>query len=155
MVDSARIALYFNAAMPYPPVGPAMSALERPVLRKRPVYLNLPRIRLPLPGIVSFLHRVTGAAMFLFGIPLLLAAVGWSLASPESFGELKAAFAHPLAKLVAIGFVWAYMHHFCAGIRHLLLDLHIGVDLDSARRSSAVVAVVAVAITVIIGVRLW
>ena len=124
-------------------------------MNKRPVYLDLPRIRLPLPGIMSFLHRVSGALLFAFGIPLLLAAVGWSLASPESYAELKAAFAHPLAKLALIGFAWAYVHHFCAGIRHLLLDLHVGVELVPARRSSAVVAVASVALTLIIAVRLW
>ncbi len=53
-----------------------MSATERPLVKPRPVYLNLPRIRLPLPGIVSILHRVSGAVLFLFAIPVLLAAVG-------------------------------------------------------------------------------
>ena len=132
-----------------------MTTLERPAVKERPVYLNLVRIRLPLPGIVSILHRVSGAVLFLAGIPLLLAGVALSLDSPESFAQLKAAFAHPLVKLALIGFIWAYVHHFCAGIRHLLLDVHVGVDLVSARRSSAVVAVVSVALTLIIGVRLW
>jgi succinate dehydrogenase / fumarate reductase cytochrome b subunit len=132
-----------------------MLVVERPVVNKRPVYLNLPRIRLPLPGIMSFLHRVSGALMFAFGIPLLLAAVGLGLSSAESFEALRGMIAHPLAKLVLIGLAWAYVHHFCAGIRHLLLDVHVGVDLASARRSSAVVAVVSVALTLIIAVRLW
>lgn len=132
-----------------------MAGAEPRVAKRRPVYLDLPRIRLPLPGIVSFLHRVSGALLFLFGIPLLLAGVGASLASPESYASLRDALAHPLAKLVLIGFVWAYVHHFCAGIRHLLLDLHIGVDLAPARRSTAVVALLSVALTLIIGVRLW
>ena len=60
-----------------------MSALERPVVKPRPVYLDLVRIRLPLPGIVSILHRITGAVLFLFGIPLLLCALAASLGSPE------------------------------------------------------------------------
>jgi succinate dehydrogenase / fumarate reductase, cytochrome b subunit len=132
-----------------------MSALDRPVVRPRPVYLNLVAIRLPLPGIVSFLHRVSGAVLFLFAIPLLLLAVQCSLATPEQFASLKAVFAHPLAKLVTIGFVWAYLHHFCAGIRFLLLDLHIGDDLAPARRSSAVVLVVSIFLTLVVGVRLW
>jgi len=132
-----------------------MTGTERLAVKRRPVYLDLLRIRLPLPGIVSFLHRVSGALLFLFGIPLLLAGTGSSLASAESYGQLKSALAHPLAKLVLVGFVWACVHHFCAGIRHLLLDLHIGVDLVSARRSTAVVAVLSVALTLIIGARLW
>ena len=132
-----------------------MPVLERPDVKRRPVYLDLPRIRLPLPGIVSILHRVSGALLFLAGIPLLLAAVAASLASPESYAQFKAAFAHPIAKLALIGFVWAYLHHFCAGIRYLLLDLLKGIELGPARRSSVVVLVVSVALTLIAGVRLW
>jgi succinate dehydrogenase / fumarate reductase cytochrome b subunit len=132
-----------------------MSATERPMLKPRPVYLDLPRIRLPLPGIVSILHRVSGAALFLFGIPLLLAGVGMSLASPESFAAMTAWVANPLVKLFLLGFAWAYLHHFCAGIRYLLLDLHQGIELPAARRSSVVVLVASVALTLIVGVRLW
>ncbi len=132
-----------------------MPVLERPDVKRRPVYLDLPRIRLPLPGIVSILHRVSGALLFLAGIPLLLAAVAFSLASPESYAQFKGAFAHPIAKLALIGFVWAYLHHFCAGIRYLLLDLLKGIELGPARRSSVVVLVVSVALTLIAGVRLW
>ena len=132
-----------------------MPVLERPDVKRRPVYLDLPRIRLPLPGFVSILHRVSGALLFLAGIPLLLAAVAFSLASPESYAQFKGAFAHPIAKLALIGFVWAYLHHFCAGIRYLLLDLLKGIELGPARRSSVVVLVVSVALTLIAGVRLW
>lgn len=132
-----------------------MADAERPAAKRRPVYLDLPRIRLPMPGFVSFLHRFSGAVMFAFGIPLLLACVGAALASPEAFAAVKSAFAHPLAKLVLIGAVWAYAHHFFAGIRHLLLDLHVGADLQPARRSSAAAGLLAVAIALIAGVRLW
>jgi len=132
-----------------------MSTLDRPQPKPQPVYLNLVAIRLPLPGIVSILHRVSGAALFLFAIPLVLWAVQASLASPESFAALQAAFAHPLAKLLTIGLVWAYLHHFCAGIRYLLLDLHVGDDLAPARRSSMAVIAVSLALTLIVGVRLW
>ncbi len=125
------------------------------IVKARPVYLDLPRIRLPLPGIVSILHRVSGAVLFLAGIPLLLAGVAASLATPETYAELVAVGAHPVAKLALIGFVWAYLHHFCAGIRYLLLDLLRGIDLESARRSSVVVLAVSIALTLIIGARLW
>jgi succinate dehydrogenase / fumarate reductase cytochrome b subunit len=124
-------------------------------MKARPIYLDLPRIRLPLPGIVSILHRVSGALLFLAGIPLLLAGVATSLASPEAFAGLKAGLAHPLAKLVLIGFVWAYLYHLCAGMRYLLLDLHKGIELGAARRSSVVVLAVSIALTLIIGARLW
>ena len=125
------------------------------MLKQRPVYLNLVQIRLPLPGIVSFLHRVSGALLFLLGIPLLLCGVAASLESPESYAEVKAAFAHPLAKLVLIGFLWAYLHHFFAGIRFLLLDMLKGIELATARRSSVAVLAVSLALTLIIGARLW
>ena len=132
-----------------------MPAAERPSVKARPVYLNLVAIRLPLPGIVSILHRISGAFLFVVGIPLLLAFVGASLASPESFASLKACLAHPLAKLTALVFAWAYLHHFCAGIRYLLLDVHVGIDLPAARRSSVVVLVVSLALTLFVGWRLW
>ena len=125
------------------------------MLKQRPVYLDLVRIRLPLPGIVSILHRFSGALLFLVGIPLLLAGLAASLESPESYADVKAAFANPLAKLVLIGFLWAYLHHFFAGIRFLLLDLLQGIDLPSARRSSVVVLVASLALTLILGARLW
>ena len=125
------------------------------MLKQRPVYLNLVQIRLPLPGIVSFLHRVSGALLFLLGIPLLLCGVAASLESPESYAQVKAAFAHPLAKLVLIGFLWAYLHHFFAGIRFLLLDMLKGIELATARRSSVAVLAVSLALTLIIGARLW
>lgn len=132
-----------------------MPAAERPTTKPRPVYLNLPKIRLPLPGIVSFLHRVSGALLFLAGIPLLLAAASQSLSSPDAYAALKTALAHPFAKLVLLGLAWAYLHHFCAGIRFLLIDIEKGVELPAARRSSVIVLVVSLALTAIVGVRLW
>jgi len=125
------------------------------MLKQRPVYLDLTQIRLPLPGIVSILHRISGALLFLVGIPLLLWGLAASLESEESFAELRAAFAHPICKLVLIGFLWAYLHHFFAGIRFLLLDLLQGIELPSARRSSMAVLVLSLALTLVIGARLW
>jgi len=132
-----------------------MPALDSSPPKSRPVYLNLVAIRLPVPGIVSILHRVSGAVLFLFALPLLLWAVQASLASAESFAALKTVLAHPLVKLVTIGFVWAYLHHFCAGIRYLLIDVHIGDDLAPARRSSVIVLVVSLLLTLFVAVRLW
>ena len=132
-----------------------MPALERPVTKPRPVYLDLLRIRLPLPGIVSILHRLSGAALFLLGIPLLLLGLRASLTSPEAFADLQALLSEPLVKLLLIGLIWAYLHHFCAGIRFLLLDIHRGIELAPARRSSVAVLVASLALTAMIGVRLW
>lgn len=124
-------------------------------MKQRPVYLDLPRIRLPLPGIVSILHRVSGAWLILAGIPVLLYAVSRSIASPEAYASMKASFAHPLAKILMLALLWSYLHHFCAGIRYLLLDIHRGIELPAARRSSAVVLVLSLALTLILGARLW
>jgi succinate dehydrogenase / fumarate reductase cytochrome b subunit len=132
-----------------------MPAFERLVTKPRPVYLNLVRIRLPLPGIVSFLHRVSGAGLFLVGLPVLLLGVQASLASPDAFDRFRSAVSGPLAKIVLIGLVWAYLHHLCAGIRFLFLDVHRGIDLRPARRSSAAVLIVSLLLTLIAGVRLW
>lgn len=132
-----------------------MSALERPVTKQRPVYLNLVRIRLPLPGLVSILHRISGAGLFFVGLPLVLVGVARSLASAEAFDAFRSALATPFAKIVLIGLIWAYLHHFCAGIRFLLLDVHQGIELKPARRSSVVVLVISLALAVLVGVRLW
>jgi succinate dehydrogenase / fumarate reductase cytochrome b subunit len=86
---------------------------------------------------------------------MLLYAFERSLASPESFAALKMSMAHPLVKLVLIALVWAYLHHFCAGIRYLLIDAHVGDDLRPARQSSIAVLVVSLALTLIVAVRLW
>ena len=132
-----------------------MPAVERPVTRPRPVYLDLVRIRLPLPGLVSILHRVSGAALFLVGIPLALVGLQSSLGPGDAFAGVQALLAQPLIKLLLLGLIWAYLHHFCAGIRFLFLDVQRGIELAPARRSSIVVLVVSLALTVLVGVRLW
>ena len=132
-----------------------MAAMDRPVVKPRPVYLNLLAIRQPIPAIVSILHRISGALLFVVGIPILLWGVQRSLASPEAFAQWKAAVAHPLAKLVLLALAWASVHHLLAGLRHLVMDLHIGLDLPSARRSAAIVFVLALLLTLVVAVRLW
>jgi succinate dehydrogenase / fumarate reductase cytochrome b subunit len=132
-----------------------MSVSDPPAAKPRPVYLDLVRIRLPLPGLVSILHRLSGAALFLFAIPLALFAMQASLESADGFARLQSLFANPLCKLVLVGLLWAYLHHFFAGIRYLLIDLHIGDDLTPARQSSVVVLGASLALTLIMAVRLW
>ena len=122
--------------------------------KKRPKYLNLLKIRLPLPGWVSILHRISGAALFLF-IPFLLWLLQQSLGSAESYEGFKNALANPLVKLVLFGLVWAFLHHFFAGIRYLALDMHLGIELGPARASSTAVLIVSVLLTLLIGVWLW
>ncbi|MET0203243.1 MAG: succinate dehydrogenase, cytochrome b556 subunit [Casimicrobiaceae bacterium] len=132
-----------------------MATLDRPVVKPRPVYLNLLAIRQPIPAIVSILHRISGLLLFLVGIPVLLWGVERSLASPETFAQWKAAIAHPFAKLVLLGLAWAYIHHLLAGLRHLVMDLHIGLELPAARRSAAITLVLGLLLTLIVAVRLW
>lgn len=132
-----------------------MAALDRPVAKPRPVYLNLFAIRQPLPAVVSFLHRVSGALLFVIGIPLLLWVVQRALASPDAWEHMRSFLAHPVAKLTMLALAWAYIHHFLAGIRHLAMDLHIGMDLPGARRSGAFVLVLAVVLTFAVAVKLW
>ena len=78
-----------------------MAALDRPAPKPRPVYLNLFAIRLPLPAFVSILHRVSGALLFLIGIPFLLWVVQRALASPDAWAQMRATLDAPFAKLVA------------------------------------------------------
>ena len=132
-----------------------MSVSDPPAIKRRPVYLNLVRIRLPLPGIVSILHRISGAALFLFAIPVVLFAMQTSVESEDGFANLRSMLANPLCKLILIGLLWAYLHHFFAGIRYLLIDLHVGDDLAHARQSSVAVLGASLVLTLIIAVRLW
>lgn len=121
---------------------------------KRPVYLNLFKIRLPLPGVVSIMHRASGALLFLL-LPLLLYVLQSSLASEQGFVEMQGWLRMPLAKLFLIGLVWGYLHHFCMGLRYLALDLDIGVDLPQARFSAKLVLAVSIGATLLFGVWLW
>lgn len=120
----------------------------------RPKYLDVGRIRLPIPGLVSILHRVSGAGLFLI-LPVLIWLVDSSVASSEGFANVKAAAEHPLVKLLLLVVLWALLHHLFAGIRYLLLDLQIGMELGSARASAWVVLGASVALTAILGVWLW
>ena len=120
----------------------------------RPKYLNLMQIHLPLAGIVSIMHRVSGAVLFL-ALPFLLWWLQKSLTSGRTFAEIQTLFSYWLVKLVFIGLLWAYLHHMCAGIRHLLLDLDIGTELKSAHLSSQLVLGVSITLTVVAGALLW
>lgn len=124
------------------------------LVKKRPKYLNLFEIKLPLPGWVSILHRVSGAGLFLM-LPLLIWLLGLSLGSADSFATFKTITAFWLVKIILLGLLWAYLHHFCMGIRILLLDMHIGIEKVQAFNSSIAVLVVSLALTALLGVKLW
>ncbi len=133
------------------PSPEARSARSRPVIRNINV-TDLAGYRLPLPGIVSILHRVSGALLF-----LMLWLVLWLLqASVSDHAEFRALYANPLVKLVLFALLWSLLHHLCAGIRYLVMDVnHAATDLKAARQSASIVVLVSLALTVIIGVKLW
>ena len=122
--------------------------------KTRPKHLDLTKIRFPVMAIVSGMHRISGAVLFLF-IPLLLWLLQQSLATPGTFAAFKTAVSTPLLKLVLLGLSWAYLHHLCAGIRHLALDLDHGTELGAARASSMAVLIVSMGLTLVVGVILW
>jgi succinate dehydrogenase / fumarate reductase, cytochrome b subunit len=128
--------------------------------KSRPKYLSLPallfEIRLPVPGWVSILHRISGALLFFPFVAWLLYLLDTSLQSEQGFQYVKAEYlALPVVKLGLLLFIWSYCHHFCAGIRYLLLDLDMGVDLRTARITSWIVILAGLALTAIFGARLW
>jgi succinate dehydrogenase / fumarate reductase cytochrome b subunit len=122
--------------------------------KQRPKHLALHQIKLPLPGIVSILHRISGLMLFC-ALPLLLLMLQYSLFSIETYTQLMTVLANPLLKLLLLGLLWAFMHHFCAGLRFLAIDMHYVRNLAQARNSSKVVMVVSLVLTVILGAKLW
>ena len=125
----------------------------------RPKYLSLPailfQIRLPVPGLVSILHRISGALLVVPFAAWALWLLDVSLRSESGFQMVRDYFQLPLVKLGMLLFIWAYCHHFCAGIRYLLLDLNIGIELRHARISSWLVLLASLALTALIGAKLW
>lgn len=130
-----------------------MAAPPRP--RPRPVYLNLFAIRMPAPAIASILHRISGALLFFVGLPVVLWALQASLGNAAAFESMRGFVAHPLVKLALLGLTWAYLHHLLAGLRHVLQDVHIGNELVPSRQTAVLTIVAALALTLIVGVRVW
>ena len=122
--------------------------------RSRPKHLNLLVIRQPIPAIVSILHRASGVLLFFF-LWFFLAGLQKSLVSPETFAEVKATMDQPLVKLLLLGLAWAYLHHFFAGLRHLALDLRIGIELPKARAMAWAALLISLALTALVGALLW
>lgn len=125
----------------------------------RPVFRNigigqLAQYRLPWPGKVSILHRISGAALFLF-LPFILFLFDKSLASEVSFAYFASLVSNPIIKLVCLGLIWGFLHHFFAGIRYLFLDLEMGVDKAAANRSAVSVMIISLALTAVLGLRLF
>jgi succinate dehydrogenase / fumarate reductase cytochrome b subunit len=135
-----------------------MSTAPSPA-RKRSEFRNIHvtqivRYRLPPAGVVSILHRVSGALLFLL-LPFLVWIFELSLSSELSFARLKEVAGHWFVKLVLLVVLWGFLHHLIAGIRYLVLDLHIGIDKVAATRSAVAVLAVSLALTLLAGLRLF
>ena len=133
-----------------------MSDLTRPA---RPIYRNISitqiaGYRLPLAGIISILHRISGALLFVL-LPFVLYLFDKSLTSELSFRVFKSVASGWFAKLVILALVWAYLQHFCAGIRHLFMDLHIGLEKESGKQTAAAAIAVSLIFWVAIALKLF
>ncbi len=103
-----------------------------------PRFLNLLAIRLPPGGVASIGHRISGVLMFL-SIPLFAWLFALSLQSADGFDRAAAWLHTPPFRLLSLLLVWSLSHHLLAGLRHLLLDVDIGVDKARARASARLV----------------
>ena len=144
-----------------------MSESATSVTTKRPEFSNidfasLSSYRWPLASLASGMHRVSGAIMF-FLMPFIIWMFDNSISSEISFEKFKAAFnvgmlgiPGVLWKLVALGLIWAYLHHFIAGLRHLWMDTHHeATTKEFGKSSAAFVIVVAIGLTLILGAKLF
>jgi succinate dehydrogenase / fumarate reductase, cytochrome b subunit len=131
-----------------------LGSFEMPT--SRPVFLDLRRIKLPLPGLVSILHRVSGVLMVL-AIPFIAWLFERALSGPEGFAAASALLDAWLVRLALLLLIWSLLHHLLAGIRHLALDLGLGLERPVARLTARITLIAAVALlipTILLGVLL-
>lgn len=122
--------------------------------KQRPVNLDLQTIRFPATAIASILHRISGVIMFV-ALSILLWMLATSLSSPEGFAQVTSILDSVLVKLVMWGILTALAYHIVGGIRHLLMDLGYGEELDSGNRSARAAFVITVILAVLAGVLVW
>jgi len=101
-------------------------------MNSRPVYLNLLKIRLPITGIVSIAHRISGVLLFL-AIPFAVYLLDLSIESEQSFARLIELLQQPSLVVLQMILLWSLVHHLIAGIRFLLIDAEVGIELAGAR----------------------
>jgi succinate dehydrogenase / fumarate reductase cytochrome b subunit len=138
------------------------AAKKRPEFRNINAFTDLPSYRLPLAGIVSILHRISGVIMFLL-MPFIIWMFDTSISSEISYAKFKMAFNVGMLglpgavwKLVALALIWAYLHHFIAGIRHLWMDLsHDAVTKEFGKSSAAVTLTLSIGLTLVLGAKLF
>jgi len=134
--------------------------MNSPAVRKpRPQFRNIHvsqilQYKLPPPGMVSILHRVSGALLFLT-LPLILWLFERSLLSESTYERLQTTLSHWLMKLVLLALAWAFIHHLVAGVRFLLIDLDVGVDKPTARGSALAVFAISLPLTLLVAACLF
>lgn len=121
---------------------------------QRPKNLNLLTIQFPIPAIVSILHRISGLILF-FLIPLVLWGLSLSLASQSDFDNMRHFFSTPIVKWVIWCCLAAFIYHFVAGMRHLLMDVHVGDELKSGRLSAVLTLFISFILIALTGIWLW
>jgi succinate dehydrogenase / fumarate reductase cytochrome b subunit len=100
------------------------------------------------------LHRISGFLLFLL-LPFILYLLDKSLLSERSFMQFKDVASHWFVKLVILAMVWAYLHHFFAGIRHLFMDVHFALNKDGSRRTALGVLAVSLLLTFVVALKLF
>ncbi len=110
--------------------------------------------KLPWSGKVSILHRVTGALLFL-SLPFILYLLDKSLTSELSFITFSEIAGNPLLKIFLLALIWAFLQHFCAGIRFLMLDLHKGIEKTQIQKTAVSVLVISLSLTAVVGAKLF
>ena len=103
--------------------------------KNRPVYLNLFQIHLPVGGVMSILHRITGTVLVLL-LPLAIYMLQRSLQDPAAFADIVARLGSPIGRSILLVVVWMFAQHFFSGVRHLLQDVGIGLEKTAARRGA-------------------
>lgn len=121
------------------------------VQKRRPQFRNIHvsqivQYRLPIAGIMSILHRVSGAAMFLL-LPVLAWLFDLSLTSELSYAQLTEVTDSVIVKLTLCGLAWAFIHHFMGGIRHLVNDMHIGITKEASPKMATGFMVASLVVT--------
>ena len=134
---------------------------KRPEFRNINALTDLPTYRLPVAGWVSILHRISGAIMFLL-MPFIIWMFDTSVSSEYSYAKFTSAFNVGLGfvpgafiKLVALALIWAYLHHFIAGVRHLWMDINHAVSKEFGKSSATVTLVLSLGLTAILGAKLF
>ena len=124
--------------------------------QQRPKYLDLPKLgsRMSITAKVSILHRASGVLMFL-AIPFVIYLFHKSLTSAEFYSASYQVATCVFMKIIYIVLIWAIMHHMCAGIRFLFLDMHKGIERLTAQKTARWVMVVSLLLTVFLGVLVW